>query len=242
MIHSKKVVLVILILSTVFSWSFQSSTYAPNIVHPQESFQPVFSDCEQIFYKYYRGYTLKKDKLFQPIFERLSDSSYLDVRQFLECGANLASKGDSIAEKYVMNFVEELYTELMSGNDNFRYKEVYAILWVTLAKIPTKDAFELGLKFMAKNVSNYDELKNIPNFVIGDTPDFNFGIEAFEYVLLPMMSDESRKYYSNLKFEMYWEHTGKASKEDPSDKAFHEFFYPLIKADWEAGKIKLKEK
>src|SRR5690606_37833839 len=123
-------------------------------------------------------------------------STEITRMEFLVCGSQLAQDGDTIAEHQVIDVFESLYKSLENKKSKIKPSVIYTYLSPVLGKLNSKEAFTLGMLFFAKNICTSDFF-NPPN-TLGHRPDDNYGLGAFQSVILPMLSAEQNEYYRRL--------------------------------------------
>lgn len=164
----------------------------------------------------------------------------LSLSSFLDCTVQLANSENHQAKDEIISFAETLYEKLHQNKNYHFYHKVKIILRNSIGKISSAEAFNLGMKFFNLNISSHDLIAN--KKFITDQPNDNFGLTAFQMILVPMMISEQQTYYQQLEKKLFKEYIfNNDTDNDSGMKKFHKILYPIIKKDWEEGKIKLRE-
>ena len=196
-------------------------------------------DCQYIFYRYNNQLELIA-KEYRPHSSYIEDSG-LSVFQIIQCGVYLANDGDSLAKKIILTHYSNLYEHITEGNNYMEYPAVFMSLDKTLGKLKGEEAFEIALHFFSRNVTLSDCIQEGEG--LGGQPNTNFGLMAFESVILAMIDDSQKNYYKNRYKEIYQKYQKQSidAAERADSKKFHELLYAEVKTDWDAGKIKLQK-
>lgn len=198
----------------------------------------VDSPCLSIFNRYAPK---MKEIINQPSFNyHLSKmSAEVSFKNVVECSVSLANQGYQPAADSLVALTNYFFQKVLDRKKFSAYHQFNLVAKETLGRISSNTAFEAGLNYFSSNICVSD-LIGKDNML--DYPNDNFGINAFQNVILPMIAENQRNYYQSLykkTFNSYLNNYDYAK--DDGMKIFHQLFYPLIKKDWEAGNIKLRE-
>ena len=227
----KYIFLVFLLLGFVGCQSQKAITYDIN-----ESTNK--SECEILFKKNKQWLSeLPKEDSEISLSMEANDS----LNFILNCGITLLNnnnKRNSSVEYSLLSFTEEAYSSLLSNKNRINLNNhinSYRIAKLILPNIANEQAFIIGMK--------YFELSKDDNFYYfaDDYGIINLGLSAFKGTLLPMMDEKSKAYYEKLYEDELLDYTLNTLEDENFYKLFQAQFYPIIKADWEAGKIKLRD-
>jgi len=156
----------------------------------------------------------------------------------LDCPIYLSNNGDNKAREILLQVCKRGWENLNEERSLGGYRNTFEIAAIILIKIGNKESFEMGMKYFSVNKDYFDILEG----VLDDYPNNHFGLKAFQQILLPLMEETSQTYYKKLYDEVSLDVFLNSEDDDEIYfKKIYTQFYPLIKADWEAGKIKLKD-
>lgn len=225
----KNNILLLLLLFIIFNLSAQSH---------QENIQKWGKDsvCINAFQKHHAHINSILDgEQFEYYSTKINPN--LRFKDYVDCLVFLANHGNREAHDSIIAMNDFLFRKSLMVQNFSLHQEIKSMLRNSLAKISSPEAFEIGLKFFSQNICISDLIGKDKMY---DYPDTNYGIIAFELVLLPMIHEEQKKSYHQYYINTLRTYGKTRSSNDDGMKKFHDIWYPIVKKDWEEGKIKLR--